>query len=354
MLRYAYAPVHLHFKEPAGTSRGTLTTKLTYLIKVWDEGNPGCVGIGEAPLFQGLSAEDAPDYEERLAAFLAHDPNQTDGLNRFSSIKLGVESAVHDLVNGGRGVYFPSKFTEGKSAIPTNGLVWMGDFPTMIERIDSKVAQGYTCIKLKIGAIEFEHEVEMLAHIRRKYPQRRLTIRLDANGGFTPADALEKLRRLAPYEVHSIEQPVKPQYRRELAELARLSPIAVALDESLIGIYTPQERRALLAEVRPQYIVLKPALCGGFSGALEWMEAAREAGAGFWITSALESNVGLSALAQFAGALGLTAPQGLGTGALFTANFTSPLRLTPPDMHFDPALLPVGREQFAALEWREP
>lgn len=350
MLQFAYAPYSLHFREAAGTSRGVLHDKLTYLIKCYDPQNPEEFGIGEAALFRGLSSEDIPDYEQYLCRATTLSPDE---LRQFPSIEFGLESARRDFENGCRGIYFTSPFIEGKKQIAINGLVWMGSFDEMMARIDQKVAQGYKVIKLKIGAIDFDREEEMLRYIRSRYPERALTIRLDANGGFTPAQAPERLERLARYDVHSIEQPVKPEFTDSLAELSAHSPIPIALDESLIGVFTCEAKQELLERIRPRYIVIKPSLHGAFRGTSEWIKLADRYDIGWWITSALESNIGLSALAQFTATLSPDLPSGLGTGALYTNNFTTPLQLFPPHLHLQPTRLPLPRHQFLNLPWHQ-
>lgn len=351
-MRLAYAPYMLKFRQPAGTSRGVLTEKPTFFLKVFDESDPTKFGIGECSVFPGLSPEADGNYGYKLVELLANIAlgKETD-LSRYSSIQFGLEQALRDFSGGSRHVYYPSSFTEGKGSIEINGLVWMGDFDEMIERIDDKVAKGFRCIKLKIGAIDWKKEVEMIEHIRRKYTDSSLQIRVDANGAFTMENALPRLKRLADLGVHSIEQPIPAGIPELMAFLCQVSPLKIALDESLIGVYGSEAKVSLLDEVNPAYIILKPSLCGGFSGAEEWICLAEERGIGWWVTSALESNVGLNALAQWTATLGTTIPQGLGTGGLFTNNFECPLILDSDRLHYETAMkVPDGI--YSSLDWR--
>lgn len=326
MLKASYQKYLLHFKEPAGTSRGVLTDKETYVIRIWEEEHPGITGIGECPLFRGLSAEDRPDYESKLEEVCGHiDCVNSGELREWSSIRFGIEMALSDLHYGGKGIYFPSAFTQGEQAIEINGLIWMGDRATMFRRICQKLEAGFRCIKLKIGAIDFQAELDLLDYIRCNFSSEKVELRVDANGAFTPANAMDRLTALACFDLHSIEQPIRQGQWEEMARLCRTSPVPVALDEELIGISCPEQKRELLETIRPQYIILKPALCGGFEGAREWIALAQELRIGWWVTSALESNIGLSALAQWVATLENPLPQGLGTGQLFTNNFPSRL-----------------------------
>ena len=247
-------------------------------------------------------------------------------LEEWSSIRFGVEMALQDLAMGGRQLYFPSAFTEGRLAIEINGLIWMGDKSTMLQRIQQKLEAGFHCIKLKIGAIDFEAELSLLQYIRERFSCEKVELRVDANGAFAPEEAMSKLEALAAFGLHSIEQPIRQGQWEEMAHLCRETPIPIALDEELIGVYGRKKKLELLEIVQPQYIILKPALCGGFSGAREWIELAEKRGIGWWVTSALESNIGLNALAQWVATLGNPMPQGLGTGQLYTNNLWSPLR----------------------------
>ena len=350
-MRLAFAPYLLHFKEPGGTSRGVLTEKPTFLIKVFDEEDRSRFGIGEAAVFPGLSPEADGNYVWKLTELLANVAigNPTD-LSRHSSIQFGFEQALFDYSNGCQGIYFPTPFTEGRSEIEINGLVWMGDFDKMIERIDTKVEQGFRCLKLKIGAIDWRKEIEMIEYVRRRYNENQLMIRVDANGGFTMDNALPRLKMLADLGIHSIEQPIPAGNPQMMAFLCQVSPLPIALDEELIGKGTTEERVATLDTIKPAYIILKPALCGGFSGGEEWIALAEERGVGWWVTSALESNVGLNAIAQWTASIGAKGPQGLGTGGVFTDNFVTPVSLDGDKLRYNPAVQ-FNYSQFDNLKW---
>ncbi len=351
-MRLAYAPYVLKFKSPAGTSRGILNEKLTCLIKLYDESDPTRFGIGEAAVFEGLSPEAGGGYEIKLLELVANVAlGRPTDLSAHSSIQFGFEQAINDFANGCRGIYFPTKFTEGKSEIEINGLVWMGSLDEMLGRLHQKVEAGFRCIKVKIGAIDWEKEVELLSAIRTEYPEKELMIRVDANGGFTSENVMSRLEVLSKFDVHSIEQPIPAGRAEEMGAICRNSPVPVALDEELIGVYEAESKEKLLQTIRPAYIILKPALCGGFQGALEWIQLAGKVNAGWWVTSALESNIGLNAIAQWTAMLGVKGPQGLGTGALFTNNFSTPIALDSDRLHFLPDSQ-LDYSQFADLDWR--
>ena len=326
-MKAAYAPYTLNFITPGGTSRGIMKTKDTYFIKIWEESCPEIFGIGECALFKGLSAEDNENYETKLVELCQNIENgvPTD-LSCHSSILFGFETAILDFTNGGKRICYPSRFTDGEYKIPINGLIWMGKKEEMIARIDKKVAAGFHTIKLKIGAIDFKEELEIIKHIRTKYSDKDLEIRVDANGGFSPENVMKRLSELSKYNIHSIEQPIKAGQWEDMAQICRNTPIPVALDEELIGITHPMEMMELLKTIRPHYIILKPALTGGLSGSLEWLKMAAQFQIGGWITSALESNIGLNAIAQWVTTLQPKIPQGLGTGMVFSNNIESPLR----------------------------
>lgn len=352
-MRLEFAPYLLEFKEPAGTSRGVLKNKPTFFIKVYDEENPDNFGIGEAAVFPDLSPEADGNYVWKLTELMANVAiGRPTDLSRHSSIQFGFEQALLDFSNGSRGVYYPSPFTQGESEIEINGLIWMGDYDRMIERIETKISDGFKCIKLKIGALDWSKELDMLKFIRKNFDDKDLIIRVDANGGFSFEDCLDKLNELAKLNVHSIEQPIKYGNPLQMRELCRLSPIPIALDEELIGKSSLKERIETLEKISPQFIILKPALCGGFSGASEWIEEAEKRNIGWWITSALESNVGLNSIAQFSAAINARGPQGLGTGSLFVNNFTTPLALDKDKLHFNPKQS-LDYSQFNNLKWHK-
>lgn len=327
----------LHFKRPGGTSRGVMHTKDTYFIRLQHNGSSG---VGECGLFRGLSSDDRPDYEEKLkwacdnigsekAELLAE-------LTEFPSIQFGLEQALLSLKSTDGFLLFPSKFTTGEAGIPINGLIWMGSPDFMKQQIKNKLDEGFTTIKLKIGAIDFDSELNLLKNIRTSFSENEIELRVDANGAFSPDNALEKLKRLSDFQLHSIEQPIPPKQWREMAALCEVSPVPIALDEELIGIFTKPEKDKLVATVKPQYVILKPSLIGGFKGTKEWISSAEKNGAGWWITSALESNIGLNAIAQFTYTLPTTMPQGLGTGGLFANNFPAPLKVIKGALHYNP------------------
>ncbi|MXS70164.1 o-succinylbenzoate synthase [Flavobacteriaceae bacterium W22] len=328
----------LNFKRPSGTSRGVLLDKETYILEVFDNDKKG---IGECAIFRGLSFDDRPDYEEKLQ-WLCNNINQKteflkDELKEFPSIWFGYEQALLNLKHG-KNIYFPSEFTEGKSAITINGLIWMGDIEYMQEQITDKLEKGFYCIKLKIG-VDWQSEHTILQKLRKKFTKDQLEIRVDANGGFTKDEAKIVLKQLADLQIHSIEQPIKAGKWDDMTELCSHTPTPIALDEELIGIIDYPEKKKLLETVKPQYIILKPALVGGFSGSNEWISLAEQLNIKWWITSALESNIGLNAISQYTFTKKSNMPQGLGTGNLFTNNFHSPLHLDADKLFFEPYIL---------------
>lgn len=332
-------PRTLHFKQPAGTSRGVYTTRRIHLVHLSDPNEPGRVGIGECAPLPQLSRDDLPDYEERLAAACAHLATSgtldVEALRPYPSILFGLETALTHF-HAGSLAFHDTPFSRGEAGIPINGLIWMGDYQMMLEQIERKIETGFRCVKLKIGAIRFEEELALLRHIRAKLPAGKVELRVDANGAFTPAEAMEKLQRLAELEIHSIEQPIRAGQWEEMARLAAASPLPIALDEELIGHDTYEEKTRLLQTIRPRYIILKPSLHGGIHGCEEWIEIAGREGIGWWITSALESNIGLNSIAQWCATLGNPLPQGLGTGALFTDNIDLPLEVRGDCLWFNP------------------
>lgn len=338
-MKAAWQKHRLDFRFTAVTSRDRLTWKDTYYIKVWDEGLPSVVGIGEAGLFRGLSCDDLPEYESWLSQVCADIerfvPDGGTALAAYPSIRFGVETALLDLRGGGRRMLFDTPWSRGTRAMEINGLIWMGDEPTMRRRIEEKLADGFRCIKVKIGGIDFEREVGMLTHLREMAPD--IEIRLDANGAFSPADAPARLERLARIGIHSIEQPLRQGQWMEMASICAQSPIPVALDEELIGINDTAVKREMLDTVKPAYIILKPTLTGGFAASDEWIRLASERGIGWWATSALESNIGLNAIAQWVSSYNPGMPQGLGTGLLYHNNIDSPLTLRGDRLYYDTA-----------------
>ena len=319
----------LQFKRPAGTSRGVLTEKPTWLLTIEHNGRRG---IGECSPLPGLSIDDISDYERsKLLWTCAHISLGKEALweqlKSYPSIQFGVEQAFLSLETKQEGVLFPSPFTEGQVPIPINGLIWMGDKDYMQQQIREKLSQGFHCIKMKIGAIDFETEYALLKGIRQQYAPSDIELRVDANGAFSPLEALEKLKRLSDLEIHSIEQPIRAGQYEQMASLCEASPLPIALDEELIGVACPERKKEILQWIRPAYIILKPSLIGGYKGSEEWIDLAEKQGIGWWVTSALEGNVGLSAIAQWTYTLKNPLPQGLGTGSLYTNNFPSPLEV---------------------------
>lgn len=319
-------PRTLHFREPAGTSRGVYTERQIWLLELTSDEYPGRKGVGECAPLPDLSCDASADYAVRLRRF-CDDFERTGMIDRramedYPSMLFGLETALLTLQHGGD-ILFDTPFSRGEEAIPINGLVWMGSFDEMNARMERKIEQGFRCVKLKIGAIDFDSELELVKRIRARFSHRELELRVDANGGFLYEEALYKLELLAQYAIHSIEQPIRQRQWGRMAELCREAPLPIALDEELIGVNDRENKKQLLGIIRPAYIVLKPSLHGGISGVQEWVELARERGIGSWVTSALESNVGLNAVAQLAADLygpNVSFPQGLGTGQLFTDN----------------------------------
>lgn len=339
MLHAEWAPYSLDFRFEARTSREVMTRKPTFFVRVCDSARPDVVGLGECALFRGLSSDDRPDYVDRLSEACL-DPEAAAASSPYSSIRMGMETAMADLRGGGRRIFTDNAWTRGQAGIAINGLVWMGDKATMASRIAAKLDSGFRVLKLKIGGIDFGSELDLLREIRRNFSPSELELRLDANGSFSrdPDGAMEKLRRLSDFGIHSIEQPLRAGSGEAMARLCADSPVAVALDEELIGSAPSAEAAAaLLGSLRPAYIILKPTLCGGFAGADTWIEQARRLGIGWWATSALESDIGLNAIAQWVSQKDNELPQGLGTGQLYSNNVESPLRLRADRLFTDPA-----------------
>jgi len=326
----------LNFKQASGTSRGILQTKETYFLKL-EEANK--IGIGECAIFRGLSIDDRPDYEEKLS-WVCNNIHQSESfllkeLVEFPSIQFGLEQAILSLKSEDSFKLFPSKFTNSTDVININGLIWMGNEAFMNQQIQEKIAAGFSTIKMKIGAIDFDAELKLLKSIRTNFSSNEIELRVDANGAFKPSEALEKLKQLSDFEIHSIEQPIKQGQVDEMATLCLKTPLPIALDEELIGVFDVTKKQELLQIINPQYIILKPSLVGGFRGSEEWIQLAEKQKIGWWITSALESNIGLNAIAQWTYTLNNKMPQGLGTGSLFTNNFESPLEVKNGHLHYN-------------------
>jgi O-succinylbenzoate synthase len=328
MFKARYEKHILEFKRPSGTSRGVLTKKNTHYIILKEETSTQ-FGIGECSTIDGLSIDAKDSYEEKLKDVCNNINEYTSEVYKklieWPSICFGIETAIKDLENGGRRELFPSSFTKGKEGIYINGLIWMGSFDFMQEQLDEKIKEGFKCIKIKIGGIDFEEEISLISRLREKYSTENIELRLDANGAFKYDEALDKLERLSKYSIHSIEQPIKQGSWDKMAEICKTSPIPVALDEELIGVNLLAEKEKLVSVIKPQYLILKPSLLGGFAATEEWITIANMHKIKWWVTSALESNIGLNAIAQWVKTLNNDLPQGLGTGALYTNNILSPL-----------------------------
>jgi o-succinylbenzoate synthase len=336
LIKATYKKHLLNFKSPSGTSRGILRTKETWFFILEDQGK---VGVGETGLFRGLSIDDVPNYEEKIRWACAH---VNIGLEQllvefvnFPSIQFGLEQAFLSLGSSNKFELFPSDFTRGNRSIAINGLVWMGDQQFMKKQIQEKLKTGFSCIKMKIGAIDFDAEVALLKAIRSEFSSKEIELRVDANGAFNPENALEKLKILSDLSLHSIEQPIQQGQLEEMALLCEKTPLPIALDEELIGVFSREEKKKLITMIQPQFIILKPSLVGGFGGSKEWIEIAESKKIQWWITSALESNIGLNAIAQFTDTLKNDLPQGLGTGSLFSNNFESPLEVEKGRLHYN-------------------
>jgi o-succinylbenzoate synthase len=328
-MKATYHKYMLQFKRPSGTSRGIMTEKETWFIVLEKDGKKG---IGECGILRGLSADDRDDYEEKLNwvcqnIHLGEDVLWPE-LLEFPSIQFGIEMAFLSLRSENPYLLFPSDFTNNSKSIVINGLVWMGEEAFMKEQIEEKLAKGFTCIKLKIGAIDFEKELELLRFIRTHFTPEQIEIRVDANGAFSVNEALDKLYQLYGFKLHSIEQPIQKNNTDRMSELCKTTPFPIALDEELIGVFSSEGKEALLEKIKPQYIILKPSFVGGFKGTQEWITLAEKYNIGWWITSALESSIGLNAIAQWTFLQNSNLPQGLGTGALYTNNFDCPLEVS--------------------------
>ena len=329
----------LHFKQPAGTSRGVYTERKIWLVEM-KEGERK--GIGECAPLPQLSCDDIPHYAETLRMF-CDQIEQTgvidyQALRPYPSMLFGLESAWAQLHVNGSAKLFDTPFGRGEEGITINGLVWMGTFEEMYQRIEEKIQAGFHCVKLKIGAIDWEREISLIKFIRQHFTKEQIELRVDANGGFTPQEAMRKLEQLATYDIHSIEQPIKQHQWKEMARLCHETPLPIALDEELIGINDTTSKIELFDTIRPQYIILKPSLHGGMHGSEEWIRLAQERSIGSWITSALESNIGLNAIAHFAAKMygpHISMPQGLGTGQLFTDNIPMPIEIRGEKLYFN-------------------
>ena len=324
----SYLKYDLDFKNPAGTSRGILTTKETWFI-ILESNNKK--GIGECGLLRGLSVDDVPNYEQKLSWACNNIDKGLEWLWQelleYPSIQFGLETAFKSIASDDPFLLFPSNFTQGQDKMLINGLVWMGTESFMKAQIEQKIQQGFTCIKLKIGALNFDVEIGLIQFIRNHFSAQQIEIRVDANGAFLPSNALEKLKKLADLDLHSIEQPIAKNQVLEMQTLCKTTPLPIALDEELIGIFNIEDKEALLTTIRPQFIILKPSFIGGFKGTAQWITLAEKHNIQWWVTSALESNIGLNAITQWTYLQNNLLPQGLGTGGLYTNNFDCPLEV---------------------------
>ena len=330
-MRFEIEEKTLHFKQPAGTSRGVYTTRKVWLVRLSDGEREG---VGECAPLPDLSCDAMDDEEYRsilnrvCEEFCQRQELDNDSWRQYPSMLFGLETAWLNMTNGD--MLFDTAFSRGEVGIPINGLVWMGSYEEMLKRMEEKLEKGFRCVKLKIGAIDFDQELDLVKRIRERFSHHEVELRLDANGAFKYEEALYKLELLSQYAIHSIEQPIKAGQWAYMAELCRESPLPIALDEELIGVNDPEMKRHMLNIIKPRYIILKPSLHGGMQGCREWIETAKDMGIGSWITSALESNIGLNAIAQFASDVygdHITMSQGLGTGQLFTDNIDMGLEI---------------------------
>lgn len=341
-MEITYKHYNLIFKNASGTSRGILTQKETYIIELKTDSK---IFLGETGLFRGLSFDDKPDYEFKLKSICDNfDPsnfNWWENLREYPSIQFGFEQALKavgnyestNLDDTYNPILFESEFTNGEVGIPINGLIWMGSIDFMKTQIKEKLEQNFHCIKLKIG-VNWQEEKKILQQLRKEFSAKDLELRVDANGGFSFEEAKTVLQELADLEIHSIEQPIKAKQIEEMAQLCANTPTPIALDEELIGVVQKEDKLNLLQQIQPQYIILKPSLVGGWKGSQEWIDFANELNIGWWITSALESNLGLNAIAQWTHTLNSPMPQGLGTGGLFINNFESRLKVVSNELFF--------------------
>ena len=345
MLKAEYVKRILQFNRPGGTSRGVLYTKPCRFIKIED--SAGRTGIGECSIIPNLSRDDRPDLEEKIKEVClninTYATTYHTVLIDYPSLRFALETALQGLQNNDPHVLFPSDFTKGKQAVVINGLIWMGTAEAMLQDIDEKLSLGFSCLKLKIGAIDFNEELRLLQHIRKRFSPQTLELRVDANGAFSPDEALGKLEALAAFRLHSIEQPIRAGQWEEMHALCRKTPLAIALDEELISLSRLSDKQSLLNFVQAQYIILKPSLLGGLKASEEWIRLAEESNTGWWATSALESNIGLNAIAQWVYTMNNPLKQGLGTGRVFRNNIASPLKLKGEQLHYNPL-----------AEWQNP
>jgi len=341
-------PYLLNFKFNARTSRGSMREHKTWFFKVWSSEDEELFGLGECAPFEGLSIDDKPDFENLMVKSLEslkglETPKSLAEINKYidaidaelPAVKFGLETALRDLFFLGKRKIFDTSFYMQQEPLNINGLVWIGSKEEMLLRLNTKLKEGFSCIKLKIGSLSLADDIKLLSQARALNVNEELTLRLDANGAYSSSDIDKVLESLRTFNIHSIEQPIKPGQIDEMKRLCTRSPIPIALDEELIGINKPEDKRALLLTIMPHYIVLKPTLLGGFRATTEWIELAEELSIGWWVTSALESNIGLNAICQYVSQFNVSIPQGLGTGGLYYNNIPSPLTITGGDIGWD-------------------
>ena len=329
----------LKFKSPVGTSRGILHHKPSWFLYLYDEDEPQMKGIGECSIIPGLSIDDENKIEDVLTNICLKINNRefdfTIPLYNYPAVNFAVETSLLDYKTGGLRKLFPSKFIEGEEGISINGLIWMGDLESMRNQVEKKIEEGFRCIKLKVGAIETEKELELISDIRSRFNTKELEIRVDANGAYSYEDAMLILKKLSKFDIHSIEQPIMPSQIQNMAKLCQESPVPIALDEELFGIHPFSNKRKLIDLIRPQYLVLKPSMLGGIKETTDWIIIANEFGIDWWVTSALESNIGLNAIAQWVYSMENSVTHGLGTGNLYEENVISPLVLKGDKLFYD-------------------
>ncbi len=332
MIKAIYSKHTLFFKQPAGTSRGILTQKDVFYLTLFEPENTSKKGIGEISTIPGLSIDAVPELEQKIKSLVKKinvgNKIETDEFVGFPAVAFAYETALLGIKSLSPVLLFPSEFTDGTKGIPINGLIWMGTKEFMIKQVEEKITAGFKCLKLKIGAINLQVELEIIRSIRERFSHSELEIRVDANGAFTPGNALPILEQLATFDLHSIEQPIKAGQFKAMKKLCANSPLPIVLDEELIGITSRIEKEKLLDIIQPQYIILKPSLIGGIRAAEEWIFLAGERRIAWWVTSALESNIGLNVIAQWVATLNCLNYQGLGTGGLFTNNVECPLYIS--------------------------
>lgn len=336
-MKARFKTIRFDFKFPAGTSRGVLLHKNSTFLILEEEDR---IGIGECSTIPGLSIDTENGYFDCLEMVCNqlnnHSTIDLEDLQTFPSIAFGLETALIDLQSKKKNILFETDFTQGKTGIDINGLVWMGDKDFMLKQIQKKIAENFRCIKIKVGAIDFDTELSLLSFIRQKYSETDIEIRLDANGAFSEKDVMKKLEKLAGFGIHSIEQPVRQGQFDLMREVCSQSPIPIVLDEELIGVN--KNREELLTYINPSYIILKPSLLGGFKSSGDWISLAKKHSIKYWITSALESNIGLNAIAQWTYTLQSELPQGLGTGQLYLNNIPAPLEIRDAKLFYNPLL----------------